>query len=84
MKVILVLYRREDFLHWIDNLPDTQTPSWLGLPNTAEKVMLTSQGGLDECHFMPCSDIVLRKISSSSKSSAIAICELFLPMLHAI
>lgn len=26
-------------------LPDTQTPSWLGLPNNAEKVLLTTQGG---------------------------------------
>lgn len=26
-------------------LPDTQTPSWLGLPNNAERVLLTTQGG---------------------------------------
>lgn len=25
-------------------LPDTQTPSWLGLPNNAERVLLTTQG----------------------------------------
>lgn len=25
-------------------LPDAQTPSWLGLPNNAERVLLTTQG----------------------------------------
>ncbi|EDV24404.1 uncharacterized protein TRIADDRAFT_24890 [Trichoplax adhaerens] len=36
--------RREQFLQWIENLPDAQTPSWLGLPNNAEKVLLTARG----------------------------------------
>lgn len=30
--------RRDHFLKWIENLSDRQTPSWLGLPNNAEKV----------------------------------------------
>lgn len=30
--------RRDHFLKWIESLPDRQTPSWLGLPNNAEKV----------------------------------------------
>ncbi|XP_018619664.2 cytoplasmic dynein 1 heavy chain 1 isoform X1 [Scleropages formosus] len=36
--------RREEFIHWVEMLPDTQTPSWLGLPSNAEKVLLTTQG----------------------------------------
>uniref|UniRef100_A0A8C7FDU9 Cytoplasmic dynein 1 heavy chain 1 n=1 Tax=Oncorhynchus kisutch TaxID=8019 RepID=A0A8C7FDU9_ONCKI len=36
--------RREEFMHWVEMLPDTQTPSWLGLPSNAEKVLLTTQG----------------------------------------
>ncbi|XP_016305378.1 LOW QUALITY PROTEIN: cytoplasmic dynein 1 heavy chain 1-like [Sinocyclocheilus anshuiensis] len=36
--------RREEFIHWVELLPDTQTPSWLGLPSNAEKVLLTTQG----------------------------------------
>ena len=42
--IILFLYRREQFLQWIENLPLNQTPSWLGLPNNAEKVLLTTKG----------------------------------------
>lgn len=30
--------RRDHFLSWIEALSDRQTPSWLGLPNNAEKV----------------------------------------------
>ncbi|XP_066987022.1 dynein heavy chain, cytoplasmic isoform X2 [Macrobrachium rosenbergii] len=36
--------RRDQFLHWVENLSDRQTPSWLGLPNNAEKVLLTTRG----------------------------------------
>nr|XP_018911901.1 PREDICTED: dynein heavy chain, cytoplasmic [Bemisia tabaci] len=36
--------RRDQFLHWIESLADRQTPSWLGLPNNAEKVLLTTRG----------------------------------------
>ncbi|XP_055383630.1 dynein heavy chain, cytoplasmic isoform X2 [Condylostylus longicornis] len=36
--------RRDHFLKWIENLSDRQTPSWLGLPNNAEKVLLTTRG----------------------------------------
>ncbi|XP_078516318.1 cytoplasmic dynein 1 heavy chain 1 [Lissotriton helveticus] len=36
--------RRDEFVQWVELLPDTQTPSWLGLPNNAEKVLLTTQG----------------------------------------
>ena len=42
--ILLFLYRREQFLQWIENLPLNQTPSWLGLPNNAEKVLLTTKG----------------------------------------
>ncbi|KAL1138869.1 hypothetical protein AAG570_008931 [Ranatra chinensis] len=35
--------RRDHFLHWIESLADRQTPSWLGLPNNAEKVLLTTR-----------------------------------------
>ncbi|KAK6637160.1 Dynein heavy chain, cytoplasmic [Polyplax serrata] len=36
--------RRDQFLQWIEALSDRQTPSWLGLPNNAEKVLLTTRG----------------------------------------
>ncbi|CAM6031851.1 unnamed protein product, partial [Sphagnum compactum] len=36
--------RRDEFLKWIETLADRQTPSWLGLPNNAEKVLLTTRG----------------------------------------
>lgn len=36
--------RRDHFLKWIESLADRQTPSWLGLPNNAEKVLLTTHG----------------------------------------
>jgi hypothetical protein len=38
--------RRDHFLHWVETLSDRQTPSWLGLPNNAEKVLLTTRGKL--------------------------------------
>lgn len=36
--------RREELLDWVARLPDSQSPSWLGLPNNAERVLLTNQG----------------------------------------
>lgn len=36
--------RREQFIQWCEKLPDYQSPSWLGLPNNAEKVILTNLG----------------------------------------
>jgi hypothetical protein len=42
-----VLYnvnRREQLLQWVEALPVQQTPLWLGLPNNAEKVLLTTRG----------------------------------------
>ncbi|XP_066464042.1 cytoplasmic dynein 1 heavy chain 1 isoform X2 [Eleutherodactylus coqui] len=36
--------RRDEFVQWVELLPDSQTPSWLGLPNNAERVLLTTQG----------------------------------------
>ncbi|ESP05087.1 hypothetical protein LOTGIDRAFT_151884 [Lottia gigantea] len=36
--------RREQFVSFVDKMEDRQTPSWLGLPNNAEKVLLTTQG----------------------------------------
>jgi dynein heavy chain 1 len=35
--------RREHFLQWADNLPDVQSPTWLGLPSNAELVLLTNR-----------------------------------------
>ena len=34
--------KREHFYEWIDSLKHQQTPSWLGLPNSAETVLLTN------------------------------------------
>ena len=36
--------RRDQFLQWIEALSDRQYPAWLGLPNNAEKVLLTTRG----------------------------------------
>ncbi|KAK6191509.1 hypothetical protein SNE40_003176 [Patella caerulea] len=36
--------RREQFVSFVDKMEDRQTPSWLGLPNNAEKVLLTTLG----------------------------------------
>lgn len=36
--------RRDQFLQWIESLSDRQYPAWLGLPNNAEKVLLTTRG----------------------------------------
>lgn len=37
---------REELIAWTKKLPSNQTPSWLGLPNNAEKVLLTNMGKL--------------------------------------
>jgi dynein heavy chain 1 len=34
--------KKEQFIEWIENLRHQQTPSWLGLPNSAEKVLLAN------------------------------------------
>ncbi|KAJ3290947.1 hypothetical protein HK104_006430 [Borealophlyctis nickersoniae] len=36
--------RIEQFLDWINKLPEQQPPTWLGLPNNAEKVLMASKG----------------------------------------
>ena len=41
---VLLCLRREQFVQWVEQLPDSQTPSWLGLPNNAEVVLLTNKG----------------------------------------
>lgn len=41
-----LLFRRDQFLHWVENLHDRQSPSWLGLPNNAEKMLLLTRGNL--------------------------------------
>ena len=44
LSLLYLILRREQFLQWSEGLPDYQSPSWLGLPNNAEKVILTSLG----------------------------------------
>ena len=34
--------RRDTFLQWVATLPDSQPPTWLGLPSNAEMVLLTT------------------------------------------
>lgn len=34
--------KKEQFVDWVDQLRVQQTPSWLGLPNSAEKVLLVN------------------------------------------
>ncbi len=36
--------RREQFVQWTDSIKHLQAPIWLGLPNNAEKVLLTNRG----------------------------------------
>jgi len=36
--------RRDQFLQWVEQMTDRQTPAWLGLPNNAEKLLLTTRG----------------------------------------
>ncbi|CAG8466762.1 5969_t:CDS:10, partial [Racocetra fulgida] len=36
--------KMEDFVNWIDNLPEREPPIWLGLPSNAERVLATSKG----------------------------------------
>ena len=36
--------RREQFVEWTESIRHLQVPSWLGLPNNAEKVLLTERG----------------------------------------
>lgn len=39
------IIRRDEFINWVESLcADRQTPSWLGLPNKAERVLLTNHG----------------------------------------
>lgn len=38
------IMRRDEFLSWVEGLSDQQTPAWLGLPNKAERVLLTNHG----------------------------------------
>lgn len=35
---------REHLIHWVENIQFLQLPNWLGLPNNAEKVLLTVRG----------------------------------------
>ena len=36
--------RRDQFLSWVEQLEDRQSPDWLGLPNNAERLLLTTRG----------------------------------------
>ena len=36
--------RRDHFLQWVESLGDRQIPQWLGLPENAERVLLTNRG----------------------------------------
>lgn len=68
--MVFICCSREEFMHWVEMLPDTQTPSWLGLPSNAEKVLLTTQG-------MPQSSVLSRwtKIHHSSSIRAFMVAQ---------
>eukprot|EP01118_Nematostelium_gracile_P001172 TRINITY_DN1120_c0_g1_i1.p1 TRINITY_DN1120_c0_g1~~TRINITY_DN1120_c0_g1_i1.p1 ORF type:complete len:604 (+),score=181.76 TRINITY_DN1120_c0_g1_i1:243-1814(+) len=36
--------KRSQFLKWVENLPNTESPLWLGLPENAEVLLLTKKG----------------------------------------
>jgi dynein heavy chain 1 len=49
MDTIFCYFRREQFVLFGERLEsDRQTPSWLGLPNNAEKVLLTNLGKIKQ------------------------------------
>jgi dynein heavy chain 1 len=33
----------KDFMHWVDELPEREPPTYLGLPSNAEKLLLVGQ-----------------------------------------
>lgn len=35
---------RDKLIHWVNNIKSAQMPNWIGLPNNAEKVVLTVRG----------------------------------------
>jgi len=35
---------KQDFVNWVEQLPNTESPVWLGLPENAEVLLLTRQG----------------------------------------
>ena len=35
---------KKQFQNWVENLPNTETPAWLGLPENAEILLLTNKG----------------------------------------
>lgn len=52
--VVWHLSSREEFLQFAEKLGEQQTPSWLGLPNNAEKVLLTILGKTSPIVVMYC------------------------------
>ena len=36
--------RKNKYVEWVENLPSNEKPTWLGLPDNAEKVLLISEG----------------------------------------
>ncbi|CAG0913348.1 unnamed protein product [Notodromas monacha] len=61
--------QRDQFLTWVENLrEEKQTPSWLGLPPNAERVLLTNQLSADSLLMMlPVSLAVLRRTVDNIK-----------------
>jgi dynein heavy chain 1 len=40
---------RDELLRWVQAIRQLQVPAWLGLPNNADKVLLTVRGGIRSC-----------------------------------
>lgn len=55
----MIFCRREQFVQWVEGLSDAQTPSWLGLPNNAEKVLLTNKGTILQSSLLAVFDVWL-------------------------
>ena len=36
--------RMQDFMEWVDQLPEREPPTWLSLPANAEKLLLVGHG----------------------------------------
>uniref|UniRef100_A0A915HKX7 Dynein heavy chain, cytoplasmic n=1 Tax=Romanomermis culicivorax TaxID=13658 RepID=A0A915HKX7_ROMCU len=49
--------RREQFVQWVESINELQSPYWLGLPNNAEKVLLTTRANMVLSNVMKMQDL---------------------------
>lgn len=42
--------QKSQYIQWVNRLPANEKPTWLGLPDNAEKVLLISEGNRSNFH----------------------------------